>query len=181
MAYYLSGNTAFRTNLVDLAKPMMKELCEMLNESVIIATYNKHDNLRITLHTEYSSHELQVRTNKGKNAYETATGRLIMAYLPEEDRMNIVKNHGLPTPFLWKQATTLENFERELAKIREKGIAFQTTATHVVGVAVPVFYKERVVASLGIYLPEVRFTGDLKKLIVEHIIYSGKKLSELLA
>ena len=179
MAYYLTGNISFRGNLVDLAKPMMKEMCEMLNETVIIAVYSKQDNTRVTLHTEYSSHELQVRTNKGKNAYETATGRLIMAYLSKEDQMNIVKKHGLPTPF-WKEVLTFEDFERELAKIREKGIAFHTTVSHVVGVAVPVFYKERVIASFGIYLPVVRFVGELKKLIIDQITFAAKKMSEQL-
>ena len=181
MAYYLTGNISFRSNLVDLAKPVMKDLCEMLNESVIIAVINKQDNMRITLHTEYSSHELQVRANKGKNAYDTATGRLILAYLSEDDRMNIVKNKGLPSPFIWKEASTLEDLERELAKIREKGIAFQITASQVVGIAVPIFYKERVIAGLGIYLPEIRFVGELKKLIIDQIIYSARKMSEQMA
>ena len=179
MAYYLTGNISFRGNLVGIAKPLMKDICEMLNETVIIAVYNKPDNTRVTLHTEYSSHELQVRANKWKNAYDTATGRLIIAYLPKEDQMNIVKNHGLPTPF-WKEISTFEDFERELAKIREKGIAFQIAVSHVIGIAVPVFNKERVVASLGIYLPVVRFVGDLKRLIIDQITYAAKQMSEQL-
>ena len=179
MAYQITGNISFRNNLVDLAKPAMKDLCEMLNETVIIAVYNKHDNTRITLHTEFCNHELQVRSgNKGKNAYITAVGRLIIAYLSEDEQMTVVRNHGLPTPLTWKEATTMEDFERELAKIREKGIAFHTaTSEHVIGAAVPIFYKERVVASLAIYLPVVRFVGDLKTLIIDHLIYSGKQLS----
>jgi len=181
MSYYLTGNTSFRGNLLDLAKPVMKDLCEMLNETVIIAVYNKQDNKRIVLHTEYCTHELQVRSNKEKNAYDTSTGRLIIAYLPEEERMNIIRNKGLPPPFIWKEASTFEDFERELAKIREKGIAFQVTASQVVGVAAPIFYKERVIASLGIYLPEVRFVGELKKLIIDQIVYVAKKLSEQIA
>jgi len=183
MAYYLTGNISFRNNLVDIAKPVMKDLCEMLNESVIIGVYNKQDNTRITLHTEFCSHELQVRSNnKGKNAYMTAVGRLIIAYLSKDEQMNIVKNHGLPTPLLWKEATTMENFERELEKIREKGIAFHTAASeHVIGVAVPLFYKERIVASLAIYLPVVRFVGDLKALIIDQLTYSGKHLSAQLS
>ena len=152
----------------------------MLNETVIIAVYNKLDNSRITLHTEYCSHELQVRaSSKGKNAYITAVGRLIIAYLSKEDQMYIIKNHGLPSASSWKEATTPEDFERELAKIREKGIAFHTEISeHVIGVAVPVYYKERVVASLAIYLPVIRFVGELKSLIIEQLTYYSKKISE---
>jgi DNA-binding IclR family transcriptional regulator len=181
MAYYLTGNASFRSNLVDIAKPVMKDLCEMLNESVIIATYNKRDNTRITLHTEFSSHELQVRAVKGKNAYETATGRMIIAYMTKDEQTNIIRNAGLPTSLLWKEATTLEDFEQELEKIREKGIAFHKTSDHIVGIAVPVFYKERIVASLGMYVPDYRFVGELKTLIIDQLTYSGKQLSGKLA
>ena len=177
MAYYLTGNTSFRTNLVDLAKPVMKDLCEMLNETVILAVYNKKDNKRIILHTEYCTHELQVRSNKEKNAYDTSTGRLLIAYLSEDDRMNLVKNTGFPPPLIWKEAATIEGFEQELVKIREKGIAFQKTLSHIIGVAVPIFYKERAIASLGIYIPDFRFVGELKTLIIDQLIYSGKQLS----
>jgi len=178
MSYQITGNISFRGNLVELAKPVMKSLCEMLNESVIIAVYNRQDNTRVTLHTEFSSHELQVRTNKGKNAYMTAVGRLIIAYLSKEERMEMVKNHGLPSPLIWKEATTIECFERELERIREKGISFHTASSeHVIGVAVPIFYKERVVASLAIYLPIVRFVGELKSLIIDQLTCSGKQLS----
>ena len=177
MAYFLTGNNTFRNSLVDLAKPAMKYLCEMLNESVIIAVYNKKDNTRITLHTEFCSHELQVRANKGKNAYETATGRLIIAYLSKEEQLNLLNNTGLPTALTWKEASTMEDFEREVVRIREKGIAFQKTADHIIGVGVPLFYRERVVASLGMYVPDYRFVGELKTMIIEQLAIAGKQLS----
>ena len=182
MAYYLTKNITFRNNLVEIAKPVMKDLCDMLNESVIIAVYNKLDNTRVTLHTEYCSHELQVRAGKGKNAYETAIGRLIIAYKSEEERMDIVLNKGLPPFSDWKEASSsIEDFERELEKIREKGIAFRTAASeHVIGVAAPIFYQDRVVAGLGIYLPTVRFVGELKTLISDQVVYHAKKLTEQL-
>ena len=180
MVYYLTGNVSYRGNLVDLAKPIMRELCEMLNETVIIAVYNMQSNQRIILHTEYCDHELQVRSNREKNVYDTSTGRLIMAYLPEDDLLNVVKKKGLPAPSIWKEASSsFEDLKRELAKIREKGIAFQTSAAHVIGVAVPIFYKERVIASLGIYAPKIRFIGELKTLIIDQLTYYAKKLSEV--
>ena len=180
MVYHITKDTSVRNNLLFLSKPVMRDLCEMLNETVIVAVYDKQENKRIVLHTEYCNHELQVRSNKEKNAYDTSTGRLIMAYLPEEDQMNILENFDLPEPFIWKEASTSKSFERELAKIREKGIAIQVTASHVVGVAVPIFYKERIFASLGIYIPEIRYVGELKTMITDQLVYSAKKISERL-
>ena len=45
MAYYLTGNITFRNNLVDIAKPVMKDLCELLNESVIMVQYSNLDSV----------------------------------------------------------------------------------------------------------------------------------------
>lgn len=177
MAYYLTGNFSSRTSLVESAKPLMDELCELLNETVILAIYNKHDNKRIVLHSVYSTQELQVRSNKEKNAYDTSTGRLLLAYFSDEERKNIIKNAGLPSPGVWNEASTPEKFYKELQKIKETGIAFQTASSHVVGVAVPVFYKQKAIASLGIYLPEVRFYGELKKLIIESLKDTANQLS----
>jgi len=182
MTYSLTKNFSFRNNLLDLAKPVMKDLCEMLNESVVIAVYNKQENTRVTLHTDYSSHELQVRATKEKNAYDTAIGRLIIAFLSKNDRMTLAQNIGLPSLTVWKEAAaSIEDFEQETAKIREKGIAFHTeNSEQVIGVAAPIFFRERVIAGLGIYLPVVRFIGDLKILIIDQVTYAAQKISEQL-
>jgi DNA-binding IclR family transcriptional regulator len=180
MAYYLTGNFSSRISLTQIAKPIMKELCELLNETVIIATYNKHTHKRVVLHSEYTDHELQVRSNKEKDAYDTSTGRLIMAYLNREDMEMIITKFGLPPKTIWQEASTKESFFIELDKIKAAGIAFQTSAAHVVGIAVPVFFENKIIASLGIYLPDLRFVGDLKKMIIRHLIDSAKQMSEQL-
>ena len=182
MSYNLTKNITFRNNLVEIAQPVMKDLCDILNETVVVAVYNKQDNTRVILHTEYCNHELQVYTGKEKNAYETAIGRLIIAHMSEEERMDIVLNNELPPFSVWEEASSsIEDFERELEKIREKGIAFQTAASeYVIGVAAPVFYQDRVVAGFAINLPVVRFVCELKTLIVDLVIHDAKKLTEQL-
>lgn len=180
MAYYLTGNFSSRTSLTKLAKPIMKELCELLNETVIIAIYNKHSHKRIILHTEYTDHELQVRSNKEKNAYDTSTGRLLLAYLNRNDQEMIVNKFGIPSPIIWKEASTRESFFSELEKIKNEGIAYQTALSHIVGISVPIFYDNKVIGSLGIYLPDFRFVGDLKRMVVQKLIDSAHSLSEQL-
>lgn len=181
MCYYLTKNFSTKTSLVELAKPIMKELCDLLNETVIIAVYNKHDNKRIVLHTEFSDQELQVRSGKEKEAYDTSTGRLLIAHLSQEEREEIIKTIGLPTAAIWPEITCKDDFIKELDKIKKEQIAFQKTSTHVVGIAVPVFYNQKAIASLGIYLPEIRFHGDLKRIIINSLANSAKELSGLLA
>lgn len=180
MSYYLTKNFSSRTSLVELAKPIMKDLCDLLNETVIIATYNKHDNKRIVLHTELSDQELQVRSRKEKDAYDTSTGRLLIAYLSQREREEIIRYTGLPAAHIWKGFSCKEDFIKELDKIKEEQIAFQKTLTHVMGIAVPVLHRQKAIASLGIYLPDIRFQGDLKKIIINSLANSAKQLSDLL-
>jgi DNA-binding IclR family transcriptional regulator len=181
MSYYLTKNFSPRTSLVELARPIMKELCDLLNETVIVAVYNKHDNKRIILHSEFTDQELQVRSGKEKDAYDTSTGRLLIACLSLQEREDIIKTIGLPAPHIWREASTRDGFMNELDKIKKTQIAFQKTATHVMGVAVPVFYHQKAIASLGIYLPDIRFQGDLKKIMINNLVHSAKQLSDLLA
>lgn len=180
MSYYLTGNFSSKMSLSKIARPIIRELCELLNETVIIAIYNRQNHKRIVLYTEYTDHELQVRSNKEKNAYDTSTGRLIMAYLEREEQEAILNKFGLPNPTIWKEASMKESFFSELDKIKSEGIAYQTASSHVVGIAVPVFYENKVIASLGIYLPDFRFVGDLRRMIVNRLTYSAGQLSDLL-
>jgi len=181
MPYRLTENSFFRNNLIRVSKPFMVELCDKVNETVILAVYNKHSNRRIVLHSEYCDHELQVRSRKDKDVFDTSTGRLLIAYFSEEDRKQIVQNIGLPSPAIWPEATTYQRLESEFDKIRGAGIALQITASRIVGVAVPIFEKDTVIASLGIYLPEVRFRGELKALIFDYLVYTGNQLSRQLS
>lgn len=178
MTYRLTENSFFRESLIRTSKPFMVELCDKVNETVILAVYNKHSNKRIVLHSEYCDHELQVRSRKDKDIFDTSTGRLLIAYSSKEDRQYIIQNTGLPSPAIWPEATTYEKLEHEFDKIREAGIVLQITASRIVGVAVPVFNKDIVIASLGIYLPEIRFMGELRSLIFDYLVHAGEQLSK---
>jgi len=49
----------------------------------------------------------------------------------------------------------------ELRIIQKKQLAVQISGAQIIGLAVPVFLQGKVVASLGVYLPQTRFTGVL--------------------
>ena len=165
-SYYLTGNYSNKKELLRIAVEPVKALRAKVNESCILAIIK--DNMRVTLHKELSTHELQVVTSgEEKNVYLTATGRIILACMNSVDRDNFIHKYGLPNE-MWPDVKNEEDLIFELKKIKEKQLAIHFDGAHVVGVAVPIYKNEEVVASVGIYLPEARFTyKEQEKIFLE--------------
>jgi len=88
----------------------------------------------------------------------------------------------LPSPEAWSGIEYEEDLLLELQKIRKKQLATQVSKARIVGIAVPIFKNGKVIASLGIYLPETRYTPSLQERILEELKNAGelinKKLNE---
>ncbi len=162
MAYHLTGSFSFRKDLVQLAKKQMEELVEELNETCILSVLRKSDLKRVVLYEVQSQNELSVRTTLEKDAYNAATGRLLLSFQPEKEIDKIIEKFGLPTRISWPEATTVENLKHELNKIRQDGIVHQYDSNHIVGLSMPIMKDEKMIASLGIYMPEIRYQGEMK-------------------
>ncbi len=94
-------------------------------------------------------------------AHCTAAGKAILAYLAEDEIQELVKRHGLRqlTPFT---ITRMESLKENLRLIRQRGYAVdhQELERGLSGVAAPVLSAhERVIASVGIAGPTLRFRG----------------------
>lgn len=175
-AYYLTGNFSNKKELLRVAREPMKELQEKLNECCILAIIK--DNNRFTLHKESSTQELQVITNnEEKNVFLTATGRMILACMDTLEQELFIQKYGLPQE-MWEGVRDKEDLMDELEKIKEKQLAIHYDGAHVVGVGAPIFKNDKVIASLGIYLPEVRFNYPLQELIFEEIGHTARLISE---
>ncbi len=173
-----AGGAAYMEHIVGPARSIMAELRDAVGENVILALVRGGD--RIVLWEERASHELQARRTHVKPAYEASTGRLMLAFMDEKERRKFIDAHGLPPKSVWPEASTMTKLDAELAKIRARRLAFQMTPSHVIGLAVPVEKDGKVIASLGIYLPEVRAgkarLGKLKKELVRAAAELTRKL-----
>ncbi len=178
-AYYLTGNFSNKKELLMVSKVPMKELNKRFNESCILVILK--DNMRVTLHKELSTQELQVVTSgEERNVYLTATGRMILASMNPRDRDSFIQKYGLPNE-MWPEVNNRDELLFELEKIREKQLSIHFDSTHVVGVGAPIFKNNEVVASLGIYLPEVRFTYQVQEQIFSEISKTANRISEEIA
>lgn len=175
-AYHLTGSFYLKEELMQASGEAMKELQEKLNECCILAVLK--DNLRYTLHKVSSTQVLQVITdNEEKHAYFTATGRMILACMDPRERELFIQSYGLPGE-MWKEVEDKHDLIKELDRIKEAQLAIHNDGAHVVGVGAPVYKNNKIVASLGIYLPEVRFTNPLQKYIFQEISKTAKLISE---
>ncbi|WKN42780.1 IclR family transcriptional regulator [Tunicatimonas pelagia] len=164
LIYRLTDGSFYDTDLVEAAKDVMEELSDQLNENTILAVIHKHK--RVTIYEVESDHELHVKNRITKEAYETATGRLLLAFLPEKELKSFLRKKGLPTEDSWPEACHSDTLYRILEEIRVEKMTIQESLQHVVGFAAPVFNGELVVASLGVFLPAARLSEAHRRKIV---------------
>ena len=163
-----------RNILLKTAEPVMKLLAEEIKESVVLVVFYKGERYTIA-EVSFQNHLLNVNLNvfKKGSCYETATGRVLLAYLDEKDLKDFVKRNGYPGE-MWNNINTLEEMKKQLEKIRKERIEI-LMREETVAIGVPIFDSEgKVCASLGVYLPVIRFQGENRKKIIKEL----KKASE---
>jgi IclR family transcriptional regulator, KDG regulon repressor len=175
-AYRLTNEIPYEQDLVNTARPIMEALTAQLNESSILGVMR--NNKRYILHAVNSAQEIQVQMRSERNIYETATGRLLLAYLPEKDLDRFIQHTGLPDATLWEEATTKEGLVKALNAIKNIGlVSTHIQNRHVKGFAVPLFVGEQVVASLSVFAPEYRCSALREKEIIQSLKISGGEIS----
>ncbi|WP_257669415.1 IclR family transcriptional regulator [Parapedobacter tibetensis] len=177
MVYQLTGDLSYNQNLLQVAKPEMEKLTEKLNESCILGIIRNQK--RFILHTVNSDQDLQVRSKTERDIYETASGRMLLAFLPEKERVALISNIGLPRPEIWKGIKNTKQLEAAFQKIREERLVTTLSPSHIVGLAVPIEKNGMVVASLSVFLPESRYNrkGNVKP-ITEELINTGERVNK---
>jgi DNA-binding IclR family transcriptional regulator len=178
MSYLLTGNYSHKQKLLEAAIEPMNALSSSLNEGCILSVLK--ENVRILLHEIKSTHELQVINKKEKDVYLTSTGRMILACMEELDQKEFIRKYGLPSPDVWIGIEDEEDLLVELQRIRKKQMAIQVSNTRIVGIAVPIFANGKVIASLGIYLPETRYTTSMQERIPEELKNAGERINKKL-
>lgn len=164
MAYKLTGNEGYKKTLITAAKVELELLTKKINENSLLAQLN--GSIRVAILRAHGTNDVQAVTPAEKPAYETTSGRMLIAMLPDEQRKKYVKKHGLPKAEVWEEASNLKSFEKQIKRIRTQQYAIQITNGRIVGLAVPIYNGEKVIASLGVYMPEFRFKHANKDQII---------------
>jgi IclR family transcriptional regulator, KDG regulon repressor len=176
-AYRLTNEIPYEQDLVNTARSVMETLTATLNESCILGVLRNHK--RYILYAVNAVQEIQVQLRSERNIYETASGRLLLAYLSEKELERHIQKDGLPDINIWEEAQTTDKLISALAQIKKEGIAkTHLTNRHVKGFAVPIVAYDKAIASLSVFVPEYRCSASHEKEIVQAMKASASKISE---
>ncbi|WP_049986094.1 IclR family transcriptional regulator [Halobellus rufus] len=158
-SYFLTigGKMKYRNRLYQVAKPEMKRVVAETDELVGLTIEN--DGRAVVYHQEEGRQALSLGTYSGAATplHTVATGKAILAHLPDDRVDEIVDKHGLEQR-TDQTITDWDVLERELEEIRENGYAVDWDE-QVVGMgmaAVPIMIEDRVLGSFGIVVPTGR-------------------------
>lgn len=162
-------------DLIALADKEMKLACQQLNENCILAILK--NNHRVIIHQINGNQVIQATTPEDKEAYDSSTGRLLIAMLGDKELKNFIKNYGTPKKNIWPQADTQEKLLAQIAIIRSNGYALIEDTRQIVGVATPIFKNGKVIASFSVYMPSFRFNENIRKKMIETALAVSQKIS----
>lgn len=174
MAYRLT-NSAFDRGLdFSFAKDHVDRLRNTINENVILSVVS--NGKRILIHEAETDHELAVKTTYEQSAYKASTGKVILAHYTPSQLDNFINRFGLPSDWEWEGVGSKEELLRRLEEIRKAPVYVHTNSKHVASITVPIFSKNKIIASLGVYLPDIRFSEAEKDLIIRELLETAKKI-----
>lgn len=150
------------TDISNVGQPVIEELAEETGEVAWIIVEEHGE--AVYLNKAMGEKAIQTHASVGGRAHlhHLATGKVILAYLPEERVSEIIDQHGLPelTP---NTITDRETLFKELEQIREDGIAFndKETLDGLRAIAAPVLREgEEIQGAVCISGPANRLTVD---------------------
>ena len=166
-----------RNLLLKVSEPVIKSLAEKIRESVVLGIFYKGQ--RYTIATaKYEGHILNVNLNmfEESSCYTTATGRILLSFLPENVVIEYIKKEGYPEE-KWENIKNYDGLKKEMEKIRKRKIEI-IEKEDTVAIGIPIFGKNgEIVASLGVYLPKVRFKGENREKIINELKKAGEEIT----
>ena len=169
-------------DLVKEATFYLKELVSKCNETVHLGVLEEGEVLYVA--KEEPSQTIRMVSQVGRRVpvHCTALGKILLAYLPKEERKSILNRKGLPR--LTENTITDEiELEKELYKVREQGFALDKGEHErdVRCIAAPIRnYQGKVVAAISISGPAFRIDLTRQNHLREALIQTGKKISKRL-
>lgn len=179
MAHYLVRKGTYGRDLVAVAEPLVVALAEEIQEHVVLSRLH---GARLFMISEAEGDEvLQVRRDLVlvDDAYRTANGRLLLAYLSETELAAFLRQQGAPGA-TWPHASDETRLRQQLAAIREVGKYVDTTAAGLARASFPVWQHGKVVAALGMYAAEFRFVKHRRELGLRRLEETAQEISRRL-
>jgi len=160
LAWTASGTHPIRS----AALPHMQELAAASGETVSFGLYDPVRQQTYVLAVVESDAPVRYvsKLHEWRDLHTGASGRAVMAFLPDDERRAVIERTRL-APATEHTITSVDELERVLAGVRERGYAFSQEERRLggVGIAAPVFGPGgQVVAEIGVSVPTQRFVAS---------------------
>ncbi|WP_044269701.1 IclR family transcriptional regulator [Bacteroides timonensis] len=175
MAYQLTASNEYNVQLINATKILIDSLANRLNETVILSHIK--NGKRIIVYEALCNQEIQIRTTSESTAYRATTGRMILAHYSPKELKDFISLVGLPAKEDWPEITNEAELIQSLNETRKKNIEITWNSNHVVGLATPIFKKNKIIASLGVYLPDIRFSKAERNFIVKEMLQTTELIN----
>jgi DNA-binding IclR family transcriptional regulator len=158
-----------KIDIVSITKPYLRQLTQKYNETTHMAVLSQDFKNTIFLYKEVSNSTIQMAGNIGVKlpAYNTATGKMLLSGLSEEQLEYCIKNIQL-SRYTKNTITDKKEFLKELEKIREKGYSSDLEESEVglTCFAAPIKNSfGKTVAAISFSGPSFRMVKNKNKLI----------------
>ena len=179
----LSNSRLKQFNLTDIAMPELRQLNETTRESVHLAVMQGH--ALVTLAKLESRLPVGVGSDEiGKTnaAHATATGKAILAWLPEAEIARVIASHGLPR-FTEKTIGTIAGLMEDLRLTRRNGYAIDNEEFQLGVVCFGAAIRDHagaVIGSISCSMPQMRAKGKERDKVKSAVKLCAAAISERL-
>ena len=168
--------TMEHNDLKRLASPCLRDLCDKYHENVNLSVLDDMD--VIYLDVVESSQRVKLAAAPGQRlpAFCTASGKAILAFLPEEKVRDILAL-GMPV-YTQNTIASVETFFNDIRRTREQGYAIseQEFEDGINAIAAPICNHP--IASVSIAGPAYRLTRERMLEIGPHLLTSVKEIAQ---
>ncbi len=171
-----------KMELVKEAAPYLKELWEQSNETVHLAVLDEGEVLYLAKEESPQSVRMVSQVGRRLPAHCTGLGKVLLAYLDEEEQEKVIKEKGL-SGYTGNTITEKKILREELNKVRHQGFA-EDRGEHEKDVrclAAPVRdHRDKVIAAISISLPAFRMNAGKKRKLKEILMRTCEDISQRL-
>lgn len=121
--FELGNNLINSLDLHSLSSPVLRELNQMFRETVHLVVLDKGEAIFVNKLASFPTLVTYSYIGKRCHAHCIASGKMLLAYLPQDELDDILKDKGLPR-YTNNTITNVEDFKKHLTQIREEGIAY---------------------------------------------------------
>lgn len=170
-------------DLVDFVTPDLRDLNADLRESVQMAVLRGAALItQIRFASHVPTHVEPDELKKMRAAHATATGKAILAWLPEAEMARVISETGL-APFTENTITTLSGLIENLRLVRRSGYAVDNEELERNVICYGAALREgtgAVIGSISVSLPKSRANPDYREHIATAVVNCARRLSDRL-